>query len=152
MELRVDKLKKKARVVLQDGEELSGFFFVSPISPCRRGPELISDLLMGEASFLPFELESAEVVFLQKDFIRMVLLMEPEIEDDLPYLKRESVEVCLLSGGIIRGEVLVDLPETRSRLSDFFSRCNGFFYLLVDGHQRLVNARSVKLVRPAQAS
>ncbi|MGQ9857585.1 MAG: hypothetical protein ACUVS3_02730 [Thermodesulfobacteriota bacterium] len=79
----------------------------------------------------------------------MVLLMEPEIEDDLPYLKRESVEVYLLSGGIIRGEVLVDLPETRSRLSDFFSRCNGLFYLLVDGHQRLVNTRSVKLVRPA---
>lgn len=149
MELRVDKLRRQAKVILQDGSEMQGTFFVSPVSPCRRGPELISDLLMGEAYFLPFELADGQVVFLQRDFIRAVLLTEKELEEDLPYLKKEAVEVSLLSGDLLRGEVLLDLPENRCRLSDFFNCCRGFFYLLAEGKQYLVNSRSVKLVRPA---
>lgn len=148
MERRVDKLRREARVLLQDGTELQGTFFVSPVSPCRRGPELISDLLMGEAYFLPFELADGQVVFIQRDSIRTVLLTQKESEEDLPYLKREAVEVSLLSGDLLRGEVVLDLPENRSRLSDFFNCCRGFFYLLTDGEQYLVNSRSVKLVRP----
>ncbi len=149
MELKVDKLRRGARVLLEDGEELRGCFFVSPVSSCRNGPESLSELLMGEAYFLPFETEKGQVVFLQRDFIRYVALQEKEAEEDAPHLKREAVEVCLLSGEILQGDVLVDLPRSRSRLSDFFNSCGGFFYLLTSEGQRLVNSRSVKLVRPA---
>jgi hypothetical protein len=149
VELRVDKLRREARVILQDGEELRGSFFVSPISPCRSGPELVSDLLTGEAYFLPFEMEDGQVVFLQRDFIRYVVLKEKEAMEDLPYLKRKAVEVHLLSGETLGGEVLLDLPQTRCRLSDFFNSCPGFFYFLMGGEQHLVNSRSVRLVRPA---
>lgn len=149
MELRVDKLRKGARVVLEDGEELKGNFFVSPVSPVRNGPELLSDLLMGEAYFLPFEMQKDQVVFLQRHFIRYIVLQDKEAEEDAPYLKREAVEVCLLSGESLKGDVLLDLPRNRSRLSDFFNACGGFFYLLTSAGQHLVNSRSVKLVRPA---
>lgn len=149
MELRVDKLRKGAKVVLEDGEELRGNFFVSPVSSLRNTPELLSELLMGEAYFLPFETEKGQVVFLQRHFIRYVLLEDKEAQEEAPYLKREAVDVCLLSGEILRGDVLVDLPRSRARLSDFFNACGGFFYLLTAQGQHLVNSRSVKLVRPA---
>ncbi len=149
MELRVDKLRKEARVLLEDGEELQGNFFVSPVSSCRSGPELLSDLLMGEAYFLPFETDQGLVVFLQRDFIRYVTLSQKEVQEEVPYLKREAVEVCLLCGKILKGDVLLDLPRSRSRLSDFFNSCGGFFYLITEAGQNLVNSRSVKLVRPA---
>lgn len=148
MELRVDKLRKGAKVVLEDGEELKGDFFVSPVSSFRNGPELLSDLLMGEAYFLPFETEKGQMVFLQRHFIRYVVLQEKEAEEEAPYLKREAVDVCLLSGEILKGDVLVDLPRSRSRLSDFFNACGRFFYLLTAKGQHLVNSHSVKLVRP----
>lgn len=149
MELKVDKLRKEATVVLEDGEELKGNFFVSPVSSFRSGPELLSELLMGEAYFLPFETEKGQMVFLQRHFIRYVALKDKEAEEEAPHLKRETVDVCLLSGEILKGDVLVDLPKSRSRLSDFFNACGGFFYLLTARGQHLVNSRSVKLVRPA---
>ncbi len=152
MQLKVDKLRKEAEIFLLDGSRLSGHFFLSPISPHRQGRELLAELLTGEALFVPFQQRDGEMVFVQRDFISTVLLAEKEVEEDLPYLKKAKVSVLLLSGELLEGHVLLDLPENRCRLSDFFNGCRGFFYLLVGNSQYLVNSRRVKLVRPSPES
>jgi hypothetical protein len=152
MLLRVDKIKRGAEIFLLDGSHLVGSFFLSPLSPCHTGGELIAELLTGDALFLPFQLADGEMVFIQRDFIAMVLLEQKEVNEDLPFLKTAGVIVSLLSGETLEGNVFLDLPENRCRLSDFFNECKGFFYLEVGETQYLINARCVKLVRPTPAS
>lgn len=151
MGLRVDKLARRVSVKLQDGTDLEGYFFVSPVSPYRSGPERVRELLSGEAKFLPMELgRGGGVVFIQKDFTRLVTLWEPEIQEDESHMKRQEIELYFISGEVVRGEIMVDLPGTHSRVSDFLNSSGGFFYLISGGKQHLVNPASVKMVRAVE--
>jgi len=151
MSFKVQKIRKKAELFLADGSNMAGNFFVSPQTPNHAGSESISDLLTNERIYIPFELNDGDVVLVQKESIVMILLKESELNKDLPYLKSSRVTVLLLSGETLEGEVYLDLPQSRSRLSDFLNYSKEFFYLEVENQDYLVNSRFVKIVQPAMS-
>jgi hypothetical protein len=149
MSLRIDKVRRGAEIFLTDGSRLAGTFFLSPNSPTRPGGERVSELLSGRTPFLPFHLRDGDVVFVHKEAMSRVLLEQREVDENLPYLQKAGVLVHLLSGETLEGSVYLDLPQDRSRLSDFLNQCLGFFYLEAGDAQYLVNPSCVKMVRPA---
>jgi hypothetical protein len=151
MSFRVDKTKRGAQILLVDGTHLAGHFFLSPYSPVHGGGERVLDLLTGDAVFLPFQLRDGGVVLIRRDLVAVVSLAQGEMDEELPFVRKAAVAVSLVSGETMEGDLYVDAPENRSRISDFFNHCEDFFYLQVGETQYLVNARCVKLVRPNSA-
>jgi len=148
MLLRVEKIRKKAHLLLSDGSRLKGEFFLSPHSPLRAGRERVADLLMGDKYFLPFQVEEGGVIFIQRDCIALAELEEREVERGLPYVLELAAQISLLMGETLQGLVFLDLPKEHSRLSDFFNSCRGFFYLTVGEKEYVLNSRFVKTVIP----
>lgn len=149
-ELKLETVQKRAEI-RQEGESiLSGYFFLSVLSPNGHGPERIIDLLNGEKRFLPFRLEGGEVILLRR---REILTVVPE-EDDAPppvgLFRKIVAEIRLTSGDTLKGHIFTDLPESHSRLSDFFNRCGDFFYLEAGGRGHLVNSLKVLSIRQGE--
>jgi len=145
--VKTEKFKKAAELRLSDGSHLKGSFFLYSQSPEHEGAELIFDTLHGKKRFIPMEVPGGDVVLIQKDCIVTAKLAEEEWVPDETYVKEIRVRVSLLSEErSLDGKIFVDLPEERSRLSDFFNHYKGFFYLNVDRAQHLVNFSFVKNV------
>jgi hypothetical protein len=150
--VKIDKVKREAELTLSDGSRLKGSFFLYAQSPLREeGGELVFDVLNGEKRFIPMEAPGGDMVLIQKDCVVTAKLAEKEWVADETYVKVIRVRVSLLSEAALDGKIFVDLPEERSRLSDFFNLHKGFFYLNVDGAQHLVNFRFVKTVKHSKA-
>ena len=147
MGLQIETAKKRADVFCSDDSRLVGNFFVSRQAPGREGSEFVLDLLIGERTYLPFELNEKEIILLRKACIVMVVPEDLDMKRSLSYQLIIPVEVSLLSGQNIQGKVYNDLPKSHSRLSDFLNHSKGFFHLEVGDKDYLLNSRYVKLVR-----
>ena len=147
--LKLDMIRRRGEVIFSDGTRESGDFFVSPSSASHTGRESIAELLNGERSYIPLESRAGEVVLLQKRSIVMVLLEADEMRKDLAYQRRITAQVRFLSGESMEGTVYLDLPKSRSRLSDFLNYSKAFFYLEVGDKDYVVNSQFVKMVCPS---
>ena len=146
-ELKLETVRKQAEIRLAGGRILSGDFFVSAVSPSGPGPERILDLLNGEKRFLPFMLEGEEVVLIRR---RAILTVVPEKDDTLPaesLYRKISASIQLDTGDTIHGHVFTDMPESHSRLSDFFNHCGEFFFFRAGRRPHLVNSRRILSIR-----
>jgi hypothetical protein len=150
VDFRINKITKTVTVIFSDGTYLTGEVFLSPESPSHRGPERVQELFSGRKSFIPMRTSVNEVVFLHKRSIQMIKLHEPDKIPDpqcsLPY----RVSFQLLSGREITGEVHVELPEHRRRVSDFLNLSMGFFLIESDGGQFLINPEHIRNVIPLE--
>ena len=129
MEMKVDKFRNKARIMLSDGKRLEVNFFLSHHSAHHSGSETIFDVLSSQLSFIPLEdIHTNEVIFAAKAQIMSVELLHREVVSSL-YLRELQVQVALLNGEVIHGQILIDMPQTKPRLSDFLNLSHGFLYI-----------------------
>jgi hypothetical protein len=148
MALAIEMSKKKAEILISDGSRLSGYFFVLLHTQGRLGAECLLDLVLDERSFLPFEKDDGQIFLIQKGSIVLVISEGCEYLKGVPYQKKMASRICLLSGQTLEAKVYSDLPQSRSRLSDFLNHSANFFCVEVDGKEYLVNTRFIKSVEP----
>ena len=148
MALAIEMLKKKAEILFSDGSRLCGHFFVLLHTQGRLGAECLLDLLQDERSFLPFEKDEGKILLVQKGAIVLVISEGCEYLKGVPYQKKMESRISLLSGQSLEAKVYSDLPQTRSRLSDFLNHSSNFFCVEVDGQEYLVNTQFIKSVDP----
>jgi len=134
--------------MFSDGHSIGGHFFISPSPKGFSGNENVIELLNDDRFYIPFEIAEDEISLLQKGSIVMVRMAISEMPKDLPYLSRTSTKIFLLSGDILEGQVFIDLPKTRTRLSDFLNFSKKFFFIDVDEQDFLINTKFVKMVMP----
>lgn len=129
MEMKVDKFRNKARIMLSDGKRFEVNFFLSHHSAHHSGSETIFDVLNSQLSFIPLEdIHTNEVIFAAKAQIMSVELLHREVVSSL-FLRQLQVQVSLLNGEVIHGEILIDMPQTKPRLSDFLNLSHNFLYI-----------------------
>lgn len=129
MEMKVDKFRNKATIMLSDGKRLEVNFFLSHHSAHHSGSETIFDVLGSQLSFIPLEeIPTNQVIFVAKAQIMSVELLDREVVASL-YLRELQVQVSLLNGEVIHGEILIDMPQTKPRLSDFLNLSHNFLYI-----------------------
>ena len=121
--MRVDKIKRKATIVMSDGQKLDVSFFLSPFSESHSGGETVFDVVSSQNSFVPLvDNETGEIVFMNKDHLMLIELLERESEPEIdPHPRSAQVQVEMINKEKLNGEVFIDMPQSRSRVSDYFN-------------------------------
>jgi hypothetical protein len=137
--LAVEKTKKQVTLFLSDQSRETGYVFLSPYSQTGVGRQTVLEVLTGRDPFLPFETRAGQLVFVNQDQIVWAahFLDEDEIKR-LPAQAR-SVTVTLTDGKRLRGTLLVEAPEERSRLSDLVNHLDAFLTLRDAKREVLIN-------------
>ena len=145
-EFRIEKMRTPATVVLSNGTNVRGAFFIAGSSATHDGPERVKDVLNGEPEFVPFEPsgEHAQTVIYNRDHILYVALSqnsEARLDPGYDVATRRKVRMLLSNGTRLSGYVSVYRPRGRDRLSDFARSPEHFRYLEADAATYLINVR-----------
>jgi hypothetical protein len=140
-----------ARIVLAEGQVITGELHLQPRVAWRDGPETPLELLNREEAFFPVTLPQGQVIFVAKAQVA-ALSYAGELGD--PDQERESatrhlpLQVMMVGGLEFSGEAHPELPPGRSRALDFLNLGEPFFALLTDKGPVCVNRQHVRAVRP----
>lgn len=145
--LRFDKYRAHARIVLTDGREHDGWFFVAGAAR-HGGRERIVDLLESDSGFVPFEMAAgtgAETRLVNPRHLVYVALGAEEVDLHAQWVsgRRQPVALSLSNGTRLVGVVYVDRPEGHDRLSDWARQPDMFRYVESSDGLLLVNAAHV---------
>jgi hypothetical protein len=124
--------KKKRRVTLcrSDGMKLDVNFFLSPYAEDHSGRELILDVLNSNLAFLPVEdIRTGDIFFLNKSGIMFLEISERDLADETVLNPEKSVQVELTNHDILNLTLFIEMPEERSRVSDYLNFSPQFIYL-----------------------
>lgn len=138
------------RFILQWGEARPGGLFLRELHMATGQPESVGGRLNDpDVQFVPFSVHgTVELVRLGAVAYLEHLGELPEIERLLDTgARREAVAIELMTGELIRGELLAYAPPERARLSDVLNQPERFFPVLAQGRTLYVNRDAVTTVR-----
>jgi hypothetical protein len=140
-ELRIEKQRSDAVIILANGASVAGHFFLAQASPTSSGRERVGELLNGESGFFPFEDEDGDTVLYNREHVVTVEVFDEEARRDAGYgvARERRVSLSLSNGQQLRGTVRVYRPEGRDRLSDWARHAPRFRYLETTYSTFLVN-------------
>lgn len=150
-EFRVPTVALPAEVLSADGHTLLGRIFV-PASASRHSGAMRAEEWMDEATdFFPFlEDGSTSSIILNKRQVVVLSIHEPpasdEAVDDEPAGTRRKVRVRC-GDRDIDGSVVIEMPESQSRLLDYLNRPGRFLGLWDGQHHRLVQKDHITSVQ-----
>jgi hypothetical protein len=148
-ELRVPKRRAQVEVLLPGGGVRQVMFFLAEFAGNHAGHERLSDVLNADGAFLPaLDIESDTMSFLARDAVaaaRVGREWEPNY-DELAGGEVHAVEITLLSGDKLKGNIHFVLPPERSRLLDHLNDRQPFVRLDEGDKVALVNKRHIARV------
>lgn len=150
MSLKVPKRKVFLTVNLVGGGRISGKIFLSSQSAFHYGEELVIDLLNDQAPFFPFEIEETSSIWIinKKNIISIYTFEELKPEEELG--RKEKITIVLVDGQKLTGELIIDQPEYKSRVLDFFNaEEKEFFRLLNNSESYYININHISQVIPS---
>ena len=148
MSFKVPKVKTPLTINFVGGSSVSGQIFLSPQSPYRFGKEKMLDLLNNEDAFFPLEAETTSSIRLvHKRNIFFITTHEDKEENESG--KPVTVTIVRTDGEKLVGDLIIQEPEHRSRVLDFFNSNNGsFFRLQTKEKVYYINSRYVSEILP----
>ena len=127
--MQVDKIRKKATIAVSNGQKRDANFFLSQHSGSHSGSETVFDVVNSQNSFIPLEDNITKDIFIvSKDQLMIVELSEREYSLKL-HPNKVQIKVEMINNESIDGEVFIDMPQSRSRLSDYFNIFHKFVYM-----------------------
>ncbi|MFV1950648.1 MAG: hypothetical protein ACC630_01630 [Nitrospinota bacterium] len=156
----IDEEEKKEKVRMQvtlsiiDSSLIGGNIFLSQYSPIHHGREMAKDMFNSGEDFFPIEIkEDNSIIMVNKSNVTKVILAERDLlEDELTMGKQQSAKITLSNGEIITGMFVVEMPEEKSRLSDFLNTTYKYFYIKKEDdkdNDLIINSNSVNTITPA---
>jgi hypothetical protein len=128
--VRVEKIKRKVTLCRSDGMKLDVNFFLSPYAEEHSGRELILDVLNSNLAFSPVEdIRTGAIFFLNKGGIMFLEIPERDLGEETVLNPEKSVQVELTNHEILNLTLFMEMPEERSRISDYLNFSPGFIYL-----------------------
>jgi hypothetical protein len=138
------------RLILLWGEGRAGALFLRDAHAPTGEPESVGARLNDpDTRFLPLSVHGVI------ELVRLGALACVECMGEPPEVtrlvengaRREPVSVELMTGEVIRGDLLAYAPPTRARLSDLLNQAERFFLLAREGRAVYVNREAVATVR-----
>jgi len=148
MNLKVPKNKTAIVIYFVGGASLSGSVFLSHHSPLRYGQEQVGDLLNGPEPFFPVESEETGAIRLihKRNIVRVASRETPATEE---MGKKVNISCVLNDGQILTGDLVIQQPEHKSRVLDFFNSSEGMFFQLgMDSKTLYVNRLHISEILP----
>jgi hypothetical protein len=145
---RVEKLRRRLRIVLKDGSRLEGDVFLRPVSRYRSRPEEPSDLLNDAEPFFAFVSDDDAVLVAKTNVARAEIPVQANEDPDVQHVLGVAVEVKLTDGSVCTGNIFLETRSDRPRLLDFLNTYHARFLPVVDAQQIvLVNTDLIAHVR-----
>lgn len=128
--MRLEKIKRRATLCSSNGVKMDVNFFLSPYAEGHSGRELILDVLNSSLDFLPVEnVSTGTVFFLNKRGVMFLEVPERDLAEETMLNPEKSVQVELMNHEILDLTLFMEMPEERSRVSDYLNFSPGFIYL-----------------------
>jgi hypothetical protein len=128
---KIAKNQRRVMFILADGSGMEGDVFLSLYEAHRHGPQRVGELLNGEDMFLPVKTAGGTVHLNVANIIKAITPSTGEIHDLMTLGKQYRVGVTTLCGHEITGDIFVDLPRDRSRVSDYLNRPQRFIPIVL---------------------
>lgn len=146
--MRVEKIKRKATLCRGDGRKLDVNFFLSPYAKGRSGNELILDVLNSDSTFLPVEdINTGAIIFFNTGRIMSLEIAERDLSDETLLSQEKRVQVELTNNQILHMSLFLEMPEERSRVSDYLNSPSRFIYLCGEETDMILNKAFVFSVK-----
>ena len=137
---RVDKTELPVVIFHCDGSVMKGVVFLSASAYSHIGRQTLADLLLDREDFFPFRSESGEFSVINRGTVTHVRYEPPASDEELVALGTPvDVQICFIGGEQLRGTVLIESREGRTRLSDFVNTTKKFFTMDSGEAHYLVN-------------
>lgn len=146
---RVEKAEQPVVLFQADGSVMKGMVFLSASSYSHLGQQTLLDLLKDKDSFFPFRGEKGDFRIANKSTITHIRYEPGASEKDYcPLGIPENVLITFVGGEQLHGTIVIDLPEGRKRLIDYFNAVGGYFAMRGDDSHHLVNAAQIRDISP----
>jgi hypothetical protein len=127
---KIAKIRRQVLFTLADGSTVDGEVFLNLYEARHERPQRVGELLNSDDAFIPVEtaagtihLNSINIVSAQTSFM--------EEGDELMRLGEQyRVQIATSLGTVIVGQVFVNLPHERSRVSDYLNQRQRFCRVL----------------------
>jgi len=146
---RVEKTEQPVTLFYSDGSVISGVVFLSPSAYNHIGRQTLLDLLKEKGEFFPFRGNNDKFYVINKRSITHIRY-QPAVRERVADVLGTSVEINIefMGGEQLTGQILIEMPEGRTRLFDFINDVKGYFVLTTVEAHYLVNASLVRDVSP----
>jgi len=146
--MKVEKNKHRATVLRSDGLKLDVNFYLSPYANEHSGKELILDILNSGSAFLPVEdTNTGAIFFINTDNIMYLEIAERDLEEETLLSREKRVQVELTNHETLEMSFFIEMPEERSRVSDYLNFTPRFIYLCGKEKDLIVNKTYVFSVK-----
>jgi len=151
--MQLKKDKRSATLCRSDGIKQDVNFFLSQFAEDHSGKELILDVLNSKVTFIPLEdIKTGEIFFLNKAGVMSIALHGRDLADETMLNPKVMVRVELTNGETLTGGFFVEMPQERSRVSDYLNFSPAFVYLCGDVKDIIFNKAFVFSVRDIEDS
>ncbi len=149
---RVPQLEIPARVLIDNGQQLEGRFFVPKRGPDGQQGRVLDRLNDPEDQFLPMVVGGDRLLLNKSGIVSVDLAdIEHEVAGFADHIGTEApVRITLAVGTALVGKLFVRMPPQRARVLDFLNAAERFLPLLVGEHVLLVQRSYVLYVRTLQ--
>lgn len=144
---KIVKNRRQVLFTLADGSTVEGRVFLSLYEACREGPQRVGELLNSEDAFIPVETASGTI---HLNIVNIIAAHMPVMEegDELMTLGEQyRVQITTSLGTVIEGEVFVNLPHDRSRVSDYLNQRDRFCRVFLAEEIVYIGTRFILSVR-----
>ena len=149
-ELRVPTVALMAEIALASGRRIKGELFRSAVSDRHEGPPRPDEWANGPEKFFPFRsAEGNEVLVINKSQLAIAQVTLPP-EDEIERTARHQDVVVECSGGVVKGTVLINLPEHHQRLLDFMNQPEQFISIRNEQQCYLINKNYIIDIKEAR--
>lgn len=146
-EQKIAKNRRHVILTLADGSVVEGDVFLSLYEAHGHGQQRVGELLNGEEAFLPVKTIEGTVHLNVSNIIKACTSSEAERTELMMLGKKYTVQIATLNGETIKGEIFVDLPQDRSRVSDFLNQPDRFFRVFTPEDIVYIGSRYILAVR-----
>jgi hypothetical protein len=146
--MRLEKIKRRVTLCTSDGVKLDVNFFLSTYAEGHSGRELILDILNSNLTFLPVEdIRTGAIFFLNKNGVMSLEIPERDLADETVLNPEKSVQVELANHEVLNLSLFMEMPEERSRISDYLNFSSLFIYFCGKEKDLILNKSFVFSVR-----
>lgn len=146
---RVDKSEQPVVLFQADGSVMQGVVFLSACAYSHIGRQTLADLLREKGDFFPFRSEAGAFCVTNKTTITHIRYERIASEQEYTLLGNPVEVLINFAGGEqLRGTIVIEMPEGRTRLFDFINSMSGFFPLQNGNMLYLVNVAQIRDISP----
>ena len=144
---KIVKNRRHVTFTLADGSEISGKVFLSLYEVSHQGPQRVGELLNCGEGFIPVETPNGTVSLNVANIISAMTPAAEEVNELMTLGEKYRVRVTTLDGKEVEGELYVNLPDDRRRVSDYLNRAQRFCRVFLPDQIAYINTRFILAVR-----